>query len=59
MAIDVVTTHLFASGIRVHVRKAIEYGATPDQVVDVITIASNIGAHSTLMGVTQMNVDRR
>ncbi len=54
VAIDVVTTHLFTAGIRTHVAKAIEYGATPDQVVDVITIASNIGVHSTLMGVGQM-----
>ncbi|MBE9372898.1 carboxymuconolactone decarboxylase family protein [Saccharopolyspora sp. HNM0983] len=59
VAIDVVTTHLFVSGIRVHVRKAIEYGATPDQVIDVITIASNIGVHSTLMGASQMGADQR
>ena len=54
VAIDVVTTHLFTAGIRVHIGKAIEYGATPDQVIDVITLASNIGIHSTLMGVGQM-----
>lgn len=54
VAIDVVTTHLFTAGIRTHVAKAIEYGATPEQVVDVITLASNIGMHSTLMGVGQM-----
>lgn len=53
VAIDVVTTHLFTAGIRVHIGKAIEYGATPDQVIDVITLASNIGIHSTLMGVGQ------
>lgn len=54
VAIDVVTTHLFTEGIRVHIGKAIEYGATPDQVIDVITLASNIGIHTTLMGVGQM-----
>lgn len=54
VAIDVVTTHLFTDGVRVHIRKAIEYGATPDQVIDVITIASNIGIHSTLMGAGQL-----
>lgn len=51
VAIDVVTTHLFTSGIRVHVGKAIEYGASPGQVIDTMTIASNIGAHTVLMGV--------
>lgn len=53
VAIDVVTTHLFTSGIRVHVGKAIEYGASPGQVIDTMTIASNIGAHTALMGVGQ------
>lgn len=54
VAIDVVTTHLFTAGITTHVRKAVEYGATPDQVVDVITIASNIGIHTTLMGASEL-----
>jgi alkylhydroperoxidase/carboxymuconolactone decarboxylase family protein YurZ len=54
VAIDVVTTHLFTAGITTHVRKAVEYGATPGQVVDVITIASNIGIHTTLMGASQL-----
>lgn len=59
VAIDVVTTHLFTAGIRTHVAKAIEYGATPDQVIDVMTIASNIGVHSTLMGVGQLPTPER
>jgi alkylhydroperoxidase/carboxymuconolactone decarboxylase family protein YurZ len=54
VAIDVVTTHLFTPGIRTHTRKALEYGATPDQVIDVMTIASNIGIDTVLAGVPQI-----
>lgn len=54
VAIDVVTTHLFTAGIRTHVKKAIEYGATPDQVIDVMSLASNIGVDTVLAGVSQI-----
>lgn len=51
VAIDVATTHLFTSGIRTHTRKAVEYGATPDQVIDTMTIASNIGIDTVVTSV--------
>lgn len=54
IAIDVATTHLFTAGIRVHTAQAIRYGATPDQIIDVMTLASDIGIHTTLMGVSQI-----
>lgn len=57
IAIDVVTTHLFTPGIRTHTRKALEYGATPDQVIDVMTIASNIGIDTVLAGVSKIPRD--
>lgn len=50
IAIDVCTTHLFESGIRVHSAKALDYGATPAQIIDVMTIASCIGMQTTLLG---------
>lgn len=54
IAIDVATTHLFEPGIRTHIKKSVEYGASPEQVIDVMTLASNIGAHTTLMGVSSL-----
>lgn len=54
VAIDVATTHLFTAGIKTHAAQAIRYGATPDQVIDVMTLASDIGIHTTLMGVSQI-----
>lgn len=50
IAIDVATTHLFTAGIQTHTKKAIEYGATPAQVIDVMTLASTIGSHTVLSG---------
>ena len=54
VAIDVATTHLFTAGIKTHAAQAIRYGATPGQVIDVMTLASDIGIHTTLMGVSQI-----
>ncbi|GAA1054302.1 carboxymuconolactone decarboxylase family protein [Dietzia natronolimnaea] len=59
VAIDVVTTHLFTAGIHTHTKKAIEYGATPDQVIDVMAIASNIGIDTVLAGVPRIPRDVR
>lgn len=59
VAIDVVTTHLFTPGIRTHIKKALEYGATPAQVIDVMTIASNIGIDTVLAGVSQIPRETR
>ncbi|WP_139006482.1 carboxymuconolactone decarboxylase family protein [Arthrobacter crystallopoietes] len=59
VAIDVVTTHLFTTGIRTHTKKALAYGATPEQVIDVMTIASNIGIDTVLAGVSLMPQDSR
>ena len=59
VAIDVVTTHLFTTGIRTHTKKALEYGATPAQVIDVMTIASNIGIDTVLAGVSLIPRDPR
>ena len=54
VAIDVVTTHLFTAGIEVHVAQAVRYGATPDQVIDVMTLASDIGIDTVVMGAAQL-----
>lgn len=50
VAIDVSTTHLFTSGVGVHIRKALDYGATAGQVTDVMILASTIGQQSALLG---------
>ncbi len=50
IAIDVSTTHLFASGLRLHIRAALKLGARPEQVAAVILLVSGIGQQSQLVG---------
>ena len=50
-AFDVSATHLYVSGLRQHIRNALEYGATREEVMEVIELASVIGIHSCTVGV--------
>jgi len=59
IAIDVATTHLFTAGIQTHTKKAIEYGASPAQVIDVMTLASTIGSHTVLSGAAVLHKARQ
>ena len=42
-AFDVSATHLYVSGLRQHIRNALDYGATREEVLEVIELASVIG----------------
>ena len=50
-AFDVSETHLYESGLRQHIRNALGYGATREEVLEVIELASVIGIHSCTVGV--------
>jgi alkylhydroperoxidase/carboxymuconolactone decarboxylase family protein YurZ len=50
-AFDVSATHLYVSGLRQHIRNALDYGATREEVLEVIELASVIGIHSCAVGV--------
>jgi len=50
-AFDVSATHLYAKGLRQHIRNALDYGATREEVMEVIELASVIGIHSCTVGV--------
>lgn len=54
VAIDVDTTHLFEPGVRIHVRNALRYGATPAQVLQVMQVVACLGMQSFLLGVPQL-----
>lgn len=54
VAIDISTTHLYEPGFRIHARNALRYGATPEQVVQVIQIVACIGMQSFVMGVPHL-----
>jgi alkylhydroperoxidase/carboxymuconolactone decarboxylase family protein YurZ len=50
-AFDVSATHLYVSGLRQHIRNALAYGATREEVMEVIELASVIGIHAANVGV--------
>lgn len=51
IAIDASTTHLFEKGIQVHLKNALKYGATKEEILEVYQLTSSIGFHSLLMGI--------
>ncbi len=51
IAIDSSITHMYEPGLRVHIRNALRYGATRDEIMEVYELTSSIGVHSVTMGV--------
>jgi len=49
-AIDCATTHLYAPGLKLHIRNAVRYGATPEEVMEVFELAALMGHHTVLVG---------
>lgn len=50
IAIDVSCTHMYAPGVRRHIRKALELGATKDQIMAVLEAVAVLGIHSVALG---------
>lgn len=48
-AFDVAATHLYVPGLREHLRNAVRLGATQEELLEVMEIASVIGIHATLL----------
>lgn len=46
IAVDSATTHLYNPGIRVHIANALRHGATRDELMEVLMIASVLGIHT-------------
>ncbi|MCL6443185.1 MAG: carboxymuconolactone decarboxylase family protein [Alicyclobacillus sp.] len=50
-AFDVAATHLYEKGLRQHIQNALRYGATKEEVMEVIELASTLGIHACNLGV--------
>lgn len=50
-AIDAATTHLYEPGLRQHIRNAIGYGATKEEIMEVFELTSVLGIHTCTLGV--------
>ncbi|QPP09350.1 gamma-carboxymuconolactone decarboxylase [Streptomyces bathyalis] len=45
-AFDAAATHLYAPGLKLHMRNALRHGATPEEIMEVLEIVSVIGVHT-------------
>lgn len=50
IAVDASCTHLYAPGVRRHIRKAIELGATKEEITAVLQCVSVLGIHTMSLG---------
>ena len=51
IAIDASTTHLYAPGLRRHIRNALGLGATREEILEVLQLTSVLGIHACNLGV--------
>ena len=50
VAVDISATHMYRPGARIHIRRALELGATAAELMEVFELASLIGVHSVVEG---------
>lgn len=50
IAVDASCTHMYAPGVRRHIRKALELGVTKEQILAVLQAVSVLGIHSMSLG---------
>ena len=50
IAVDASCTHLYAPGVRRHIRKALELGATQQEILAVLQSVAVLGIHSCALG---------
>jgi len=50
IAVDASCTHMYAPGVRRHVRKALELGATREEILAVLQLVSVLGIHTMSLG---------
>jgi alkylhydroperoxidase/carboxymuconolactone decarboxylase family protein YurZ len=51
IAVDAAATHLYLPGARQHIKAALELGATPQEIMEVLELTSTLGIHAMNIGV--------
>lgn len=51
IAVDAAATHMYAPGVRQHIKAAFAAGATPQEIMEVIELTSTLGIHAMNIGV--------
>jgi alkylhydroperoxidase/carboxymuconolactone decarboxylase family protein YurZ len=54
ISIDSASTHMFLPGLKLHIRNAVKFGATPQEIMEVFELANLMGIHTMLEGVTAL-----
>jgi alkylhydroperoxidase/carboxymuconolactone decarboxylase family protein YurZ len=50
IAVDASCTHLYAPGVRRHIRAALDLGVTKEEILAVLQLVSVLGIHSAALG---------
>lgn len=50
IAVDASCTHMYAPGVRTHIRKALELGVTVEEITAVLQLTSVLGLHTMSLG---------
>jgi alkylhydroperoxidase/carboxymuconolactone decarboxylase family protein YurZ len=50
IAVDASCTHMYAPGVRRHIRKALDLGATREEIAAVLQLTSVLGIHTMSLG---------
>jgi len=50
IAVDASCTHMYGPGVRRHIRRALELGATREEIAAVLQLTSVLGIHSMSLG---------
>jgi alkylhydroperoxidase/carboxymuconolactone decarboxylase family protein YurZ len=50
IAVDASCTHMYAPGVRRHIRKALDLGATKEEITSVLQCTSVLGIHTMSLG---------
>ena len=51
IAIDANATHMYLPGVRQHIRAALDLGATPQEIMEVLELSATLGIHAMNIGV--------
>ena len=51
IAVDASTTHLWAGGVRSHIRAALDHGATEEEIAEVLQLTAMLGTQSVTFGI--------
>ncbi|WP_432168616.1 carboxymuconolactone decarboxylase family protein [Streptomyces sp. bgisy031] len=51
IAVDAAATHMYAPGVRRHIRMALDLGATHEEILEVLKLSTVVGIHACNIGV--------